>query len=431
MARTVRDAKLETRTARAALKPSGKPYFRAIDEGLHLGYRKGQAGGKWVVRRYVGDAKYMVESIGPADDTIDADGETILTYHQAQAEARKRFTKAQRAAANLPEVVGPYRVRDALTDYLVWLTENKKTGRNAKHRSDALILPVLGSLPCGKLTTVQIRKWRDDLAATGARIRTKKGAKQRYRSPNEDTALETRRRRSSVNRTLTVLKAALNFAWREKKIASDDAWRPVGAFREVDAARARYLTVSDAQRLINGAEEDFRRLVRAALMTGARFGELAALQVADFLPQNGGMIHVRVSKSGKSRFIVLTEEGHEFFMSIAVGRSGQERLLFKADGSPWRPSHQTRPMKVACERAKIEPGADFHCLRHTYASLTIMNGAPLMVVARNLGHADTRMVDKHYGHLAPSFIADAIRAAAPRFGRVVESNVMAVGVART
>jgi hypothetical protein len=31
-----------------------------------------------------------------------------------------------------------------------------------------------------------------------------------------------------------------------------------------------------------------------------------------------------------------------------------------------------------------------------------MNGVPLMVVAKNLGHADTRMVEKHYGHLAPS-----------------------------
>jgi hypothetical protein len=45
-----------------------------------------------------------------------------------------------------------------------------------------------------------------------------------------------------------------------------------------------------------------------------------------------------------------------------------------------------------------------------------MAGGPLMVVARNLGHSDTRMVEKHYGHLAPSYVADAIRAAAPKFG---------------
>ena len=58
----------------------------------------------------------------------------------------------------------------------------------------------------------------------------------------------------------------------------------------------------------------------------------------------------------------------------------------------------------------------FHILRHSWASLAVMAGVPLLVVAKNLGHADTRMVEKHYGHLAPSYIADAIRAGAPRFG---------------
>jgi predicted transcriptional regulator len=43
----------------------------------------------------------------------------------------------------------------------------------------------------------------------------------------------------------------------------------------------------------------------------------------------------------------------------------------------------------------------------------VMDGVPLMVVARNLGHADTWMVEKHYGHLAPSYMREAIRAAKP------------------
>jgi hypothetical protein len=55
-----------------------------------------------------------------------------------------------------------------------------------------------------------------------------------------------------------------------------------------------------------------------------------------------------------------------------------------------------------------------------------MNGVPLLVVARNLGHTDTRMVEKHYGHLAPSFIADAIRAGAPRFGAGVDTKVVPI-----
>jgi hypothetical protein len=44
VARTVKDARLETRTARAVLKPAGKPYYKTIEEGLHLGYRKNRTG---------------------------------------------------------------------------------------------------------------------------------------------------------------------------------------------------------------------------------------------------------------------------------------------------------------------------------------------------------------------------------------------------
>ena len=54
----------------------------------------------------------------------------------------------------------------------------------------------------------------------------------------------------------------------------------------------------------------------------------------------------------------------------------------------------------------------------------VMAGVPLMVVARNLGHSDTKMVERHYGHMAPSFIVDAIRAGAPRFGIEPDTKVV-------
>jgi integrase len=80
-------------------------------------------------------------------------------------------------------------------------------------------------------------------------------------------------------------------------------------------------------------------------------------------------------------------------------------------------------MRDACAGAGISPPIGCHQLRHTWASLAVMAGMPLMVVARNLGHASTVMVEKHYGHLSASYIDDAIRAAAPRFGVVADSNV--------
>lgn len=428
MARTVRDAKLESRTARAGLKVSGKPYWRAIEQGLHLGYRKGTTGGRWVLRQHVGGAQvYEVETIGTADDTLDPDGAAVLSFAQAQAVARRRFVERKRIAAGLPAEAGPYRVRDAVADYLAWLDQNRKSGRDARWRAEALILPTLGAIECAKLTTKVLREWLDGLAKEAPRLRTRNGKPQQRRAIGDDDPDEAaRRRRASANRVLTIAKAALNHAWRERKIASDDAWRRVQPFKEADAARVRYLTTAECTRLLNAADPEFRPLAQAALLTGCRFGEMAALTVGDFNPDAGTM-HVRTSKSGKGRHVVLTEEGIAFFRSLSAGRAAIERMLPKADGGRWNKSHQSRPMRAACERAKIDPPANFHALRHTWASLTVMGGAPLLVVARNLGHADTRMVEKHYGHMAPSYVADAIRAAVPTFGIKAEGNVVAIG----
>ncbi len=81
-------------------------------------------------------------------------------------------------------------------------------------------------------------------------------------------------------------------------------------------------------------------------------------------------------------------------------------------------------MAEACIAAKIDPPSNFHSLRHTYASLAVMRGAPLPVVAHNLGHTTTRMVEQHYGHLAPSYVADTIRRTAPTFGLVEDRKII-------
>jgi integrase len=56
-------------------------------------------------------------------------------------------------------------------------------------------------------------------------------------------------------------------------------------------------------------------------------------------------------------------------------------------------------MRLTSQRAGIKPPVNFHSLRHAYASLRTMNGAPLTAVTAALGHSTTRMVQKHYGHL--------------------------------
>jgi integrase len=193
-------------------------------------------------------------------------------------------------------------------------------------------------------------------------LRTKPGKVQKFRKHDESPDA-VRRRRSSANRVLTVLKAALNHAHHARKVSSDDAWRSVKAFREADSARVRYLNDDEARRVVNHCSPEFRPLAQAALLTGCRYGELVALTVADY-NADAGTVHVRVSKSGKPRHVVLTDEGRRFFDGVIAGKIGGALAFTKADGSRWGASHQQRPFKAACEGAKVGT-LTFHELRHT------------------------------------------------------------------
>ena len=129
MARTVRDARLDSRAARAKLAPRGKPYWRAIDPGLHLGYRKPtQGAGKWVARFYEGSQSYATETLAIGDDLSEANGVDVLNFSQAQAAARKRRDTRARATAGK----GPLTVAAAIERYLAAL-EAKGRGPPRRH----------------------------------------------------------------------------------------------------------------------------------------------------------------------------------------------------------------------------------------------------------------------------------------------------------
>jgi integrase len=414
MARTVRDAKLETRAARARLQPNRKPHWKTLVPGsLHLGYRKkskAQAG-TWLVRRYIGGERYRIAPLGITDDLED----TAVSYEEAQRLAYEHHSEVED-----PEPRIDLTVADAIARYVAWMKLNRATGPEVEQRAALHILPQLGNFKVSDLTTHQLNGWRDKLAASPALFRARQGMPHKHK-PGPKTKDEQRARKVSANKCVTILKAALNRAFREGLVEDDKAWRRFELFHKVEIARERSLTIAEAQRFIEAADErsGFRDLLRAALLTGCRFGELRNLLVEDFAR---GKIAIRQSKSGKPRHVRLTEEGSAFFERLAGGRFDQDYLLMNRRlGREWRKSEQNRPMRAACTAAGISPPVGIHQMRHTWASLALMNGVPLLVVATNLGHANTSQVEKNYGHLTSTYMDEAIRHGAPRFdlGRVL------------
>jgi len=279
--------------------------------------------------------------IGVADDLFDADGVTVFSWSHALKIAIGEERPTITAAA-------AYTVRQALEDY--WAFRIAMSPAHSvsvdQAKADRVILPKLGSRDVNELNAYDLQCWRDRLV-----------------KPSDDREV-MRRRRSTVNRTWALLRAVLNHAYNNGKAKSDEAWRRVKPFRNVDLPRTRFLSVEEAKRLLEKMPEDFRQLARGALYTGLRHGELLSLLVSDIAD---GQVRVRHSKSGKSRSVPLSAEGEEFFSRMTSGKSGGSLVFTREDGSEWQRMQASRLMAVACEAAGIEPRATFHDLRRSYA----------------------------------------------------------------
>jgi hypothetical protein len=84
MARTVRNAKIDSRSSRTKLFERREPYWTAISRGCAIGYRRGGKGGSWIARFRDEAGRQHYEALGAADDARDPDGLSVFSFAQAQ-----------------------------------------------------------------------------------------------------------------------------------------------------------------------------------------------------------------------------------------------------------------------------------------------------------------------------------------------------------
>ena len=367
MARTVRDANLETRTARLRLPIRSEPYWRGLEKGFALGYRRRSKGGTWLARRRPAAGGYAEHKIGTSDDLQDADGVAILDYGQAQRAARAWWRAELRREEGHDTRSGPCTVADAIADYLKEFEgRGGKSVYHTRRAAETHILPALGTALVGKLTAKKIEDWHRGLAVKagarplqarsqaeppqGRQERRRRAQAPRHREPNPDgpesraeSCLEIRPRRE--RRCL---------APREAVPGGRNGPHPLSLRGRMRAAGQR-------------CEPAFRNLVRGALLTGCRYSELTNMHVADF-NADAGVVTVRESKAGKPRHVVLTDEGRQLFATLTAGKLGNDAIFTRAlmaacgasrtnCGRCWKPA----------QRAKIKPAISFPCASaHTW-----------------------------------------------------------------
>lgn len=393
MPRSTRAPKLETRTNRLKLPIAKKPVFVRVAPGISLGYRRNATAGAWIVRVADGQSGSWTRRIGIADDYDDSDGDAILTFWDAQERAKA----AARVSEGGAKHSAPLTVELATEAYLTSLeARNQRTAHDARLRLRRLFLPTFGFKRVDELTRRHLETWRDGLVR-------KDGDPEQHRR-SQDTA----------NRVLSIVKAFLNHAVADSAnhLSDDSAWRLVRPFQGVGRAREVHFSVPEMLRLLDAADDpNFRDLLTAGFMTGARYGELAACEVRHF-EAGDAVLRVPRGKTGP-RTVILQPEAVSFFIKVVASRGRQEPLLPRPDGQAWKPSDQLRPMQRAVEKAKLDADGTFYALRHSYISRSIEAGVPLTVLAENCG-TSVRMIDKTYAKMLANKRREFITMGAPR-----------------
>ena len=207
---------------------------------------------------------------------------------------------------------------------------------------------------------------------------------------------------AAANRTLTALKAALNFAVYEG-YAPDNLTGELRRVRPLPGGRRRrdlYLDLHQRRALLRVATGSVRDLIEAVVLTGARAGELIYATVSQFDPRTRAMTFR--GKTGE-RTVPLSPAAVTLFKRLAGNRAPQARLFVRDDGKAWPHSGWDALVRAAARAATLpaEPGSGtcLYTLRHSFITEALLGGLSTLEVARLVGTSVT-MIEKHYGHLA-------------------------------
>jgi integrase len=254
------------------------------------------------------------------------------------------------------------------------------------------VLPAFGSKPLDRITPAQVRRWFDVYSRTAP---------------------------GGANRTLDTFRQIMNYAIACGHIETNPTR---GVARNRRTPLTRFLSREEVGRLHGMLDEHATRggecrkqadIIRLLLLTGCRKGEIVQLHWSEV---RGDALMLADSKTGP-RKVPLNSQARCILDRQPRGDDG---FVFPSPHDPSRPLCNGLRLWY---RVRKEAGIDdvrLHDLRHTHASHAVMNGVPVPLVSRLLGHSNVRMTLR-YAHLGDR----DIEAAAERVGQSIEAIMKA------
>lgn len=377
--------------------------------GRAIGYQRYVSGRSyWVARIRLRDESYRQRRLAVTEDDPEISGG--LCFEAARAAAQQWFANTPlRPLASDARPIGStehllacpigstFTIGHALCELVEWkrLVAARSHFLTVVTLINYHILPRMFSLPAADLNTERLRLFVKDVMEKARR------------STEYMTEEQLRRRKKTVNTLIGILRMALIMAWENGKIDSDRPWRCLRRLHNVDRPRVLHLSRRECFKLLDHCEPDLRNLVLGTLYTGCRITELLRMQ-ADHVGRDGPGVYVTPVKSYRPRIVLLPDEGLSFFNRLAAGKRSGDLLFRRVTGGGWFTNYR-HVFKRAVRSAELPEPFCFHGLRHTYASQLVQSGAPLIVVAAQLGHRNIDTVSRTYGHLAPDIQLAEVR----------------------
>jgi integrase len=256
------------------------------------------------------------------------------------------------------------------------------------------IRPLLGKRIAANLVPSDLAKAQADIA-TGKTARKSLSGKSRGR-------IVIRGGKTTAALTVVTFQAMLNWAVSRNYLASHPTR---GVVRYKVEKRERFISMAEARQLFDSIEELERRgeiqtqyglMVRLLIMTGARRGEIEALQWREIdMERRSIVLSAARSKTGARR-IPLSKAAIETLSTLP--RDGPYVFPAQREKSV---SGYTQALPRVWRLIRKESGLEdlrIHDLRHSFASFAAESGASLQLIGKALGHTQIRTTER-YAHL--------------------------------
>ena len=257
----------------------------------------------------------------------------------------------------------------------LWLHGKSKNTAKAYRRDIHEFLTFAGGVELNRITLNQLQKYEAALGELG-------------------------KSQNTVARKIAAVKSLLTFA-HKVGVVGHNAGALINTKPSKDKLSERILSRGEVLDMIYSTENKRDRLLLKMLyVTGARVGELCQLTWEDIKANGDGTARVTLfGKGDKTRVVLIDRELYQELKQLKL--DGNAALFRSRKGQKALTTTQAyRIVKAAADRVCIEGNVSPHWLRHSHASHSLDNGAPIHTVQQSLGHASITTTER-YLHANP------------------------------